>query len=86
MVGICGSDEKCACLKEEFGFDVTINYKTTSNIDEVIKEHCPEGVHAYFDNVGGEISNQESCFFYLLVDYICLICVILVFFYRLLNV
>ncbi|KAJ7391397.1 hypothetical protein OS493_018441 [Desmophyllum pertusum] len=58
VIGICGTDEKCRFLTEEMGFDVAINYKTTKNISEHIKMKCPAGVDVYFDNVGGEISNE----------------------------
>ena len=54
VVGLAGSDEKCAWLTEELGFDVAINYKT-ENIREALKRSCPDGIHVYFDNVGGEI-------------------------------
>lgn len=57
VVGIAGSDEKIAYLKEELGFDEVINYKTTENIRNDIKAACPKGVDVYFDNVGGEISD-----------------------------
>ena len=43
---------------DELGFDVAINYKTTKDIKAKLVECCPEGVDAYFDNVGGDISNQ----------------------------
>jgi NADPH-dependent curcumin reductase CurA len=55
VVGIAGTDEKIALLKNEFGFDEGINYKTTSNMKEAINKSCPNGVDVYFDNVGGEI-------------------------------
>lgn len=57
VIGIAGSDDKIKMLKEEFGFDEVINYKTVSNINEAIKNACPTGVDIYFDNVGGEISD-----------------------------
>jgi NADPH:quinone reductase len=56
VVGIAGSDEKCNILKEKFGFDETINYKTTKSIRKELGKLCPEGIDAYFDNVGGEIT------------------------------
>ena len=56
VVGIAGSDEKTEMLKTEFGFDETINYKT-SNVRNAISNACPNGVDVYFDNVGGEISD-----------------------------
>jgi len=57
VVGIAGSDEKTKLLKTEFGFDETINYKTTKNMRKAITQACPNGVDVYFDNVGGEISD-----------------------------
>ncbi|SDS59356.1 hypothetical protein SAMN04487764_2575 [Gillisia sp. Hel1_33_143] len=57
VVGIAGTDEKVEMLKSEFGFDAGINYNTTENMKDAIKEACPNGVDIYFDNVGGEISD-----------------------------
>ncbi len=56
-VGIAGSDEKCKLLKEQFGFDAAVNYKTAKAIRKVIASVCPNGVDVYFDNVGGEITD-----------------------------
>ena len=58
VIGICGTDEKCCFLTKEIGFDDAINYKTTKSISEQLNMKCPTGVDVYFDNVGGEISNQ----------------------------
>ena len=57
VIGIAGSDEKGKLLKEEFGFDEVINYKTTTNIKKFIADACPNAVDIYYDNVGGEISD-----------------------------
>ena len=57
VVGIAGSDEKINLLKDKYGFDEAINYKTVSNMKKAIAESCPKGVDIYFDNVGGEISD-----------------------------
>ncbi|WP_232526820.1 NADP-dependent oxidoreductase [Marinilabilia rubra] len=57
VVGIAGSDEKNEMLKQDFGFDETINYKTTQDITKAIADACPKGVDVYFDNVGGSVSD-----------------------------
>src|SRR5699024_10346173 len=57
IVGIAGSDEKCAYLENELHFDATINYRTTDDLAEALKEACPSKVDVYYDNVGGEISD-----------------------------
>lgn len=55
VVGIAGSTEKTDRIKEKFGFDETINYKTVEDMKQAIAQACPSGVDVYFDNVGGEI-------------------------------
>ncbi len=54
VVGIAGGKEKCDFVVNELGFDACIDYKTGS-VKEGLKQHCPNGVDVYFDNVGGEI-------------------------------
>lgn len=57
VIGIAGTDDKIKLLKNEFGFDEVINYKTTVDIKQAIAGLCPNGVDVYFDNVGGAISD-----------------------------
>lgn len=52
VVGIAGSDEKCEFAVRELGFDACINYKR-EDLASALKEACPRGIDAYFDNVGG---------------------------------
>ncbi|RKR15193.1 hypothetical protein CLV91_1275 [Maribacter vaceletii] len=52
VIGSAGSDAKCKFLLEECGFDYAINYKT-EDIDQQLKKYAPNGVHIYYDNVGG---------------------------------
>ncbi len=54
VVGIAGSDEKCAWLIDELGFDAAINYRT-DDVPAAIRAACPNGVDVFFDNVGGDI-------------------------------
>ena len=54
VVGIAGSDDKCAWLVDELGFDHAINYRI-DNVAARIRATCPGGIDIYFDNVGGEI-------------------------------
>jgi len=53
-VGIAGGTEKCTYVVDELGFDACIDYKS-ENVKKAIREHCPDGVNVYFDNVGGDI-------------------------------
>ncbi len=52
-VGSAGSEEKVSFLTGELGFDAALNYKT-EDLAGALREHCPEGIDVYFDNVGGD--------------------------------
>ena len=56
-VGIAGGPDKCAFVVGELGFDACIDYKAEgkSAVKDGLKQHCPNGVDVYFDNVGGDI-------------------------------
>lgn len=56
-VGVAGSDEKIAWLTGELGFDAAINYKTEASLTRALASACPGGIDAYFDNVGGPITD-----------------------------
>ncbi|WP_336337162.1 NADP-dependent oxidoreductase [Haloarcula brevis] len=57
VVGFAGSDEKVAFLEDDLGFDAGINYKATDDYRAALEEAAPDGVDAYFDNVGGPITD-----------------------------
>jgi NADPH-dependent curcumin reductase len=54
VVGIAGGPAKCRFVTDELGFDACIDYKA-GPVRDGLKQHCPNGVDVYFDNVGGEI-------------------------------
>jgi len=54
VVGIAGGAEKCHYIAHELGLDAAIDYKS-ENVKQSLREHCPEGIDVYFDNVGGAI-------------------------------
>lgn len=52
---VAGTDEKLSWLTDTLGFDYAINYKT-AYVSETLKSYAPNGIDAYFDNVGGWLS------------------------------
>jgi NADPH-dependent curcumin reductase len=54
VIGIAGGPEKCRALVEEFGFDAAIDYRA-GGLRRALREHAPDGVDVFLDNVGGEI-------------------------------
>jgi hypothetical protein len=53
-VGIAGGAEKCEWLIDELGFDAAIDYKA-GDLGAQLRQHAPDRVDVFFDNVGGEI-------------------------------
>lgn len=56
VVGVAGSHEKVAYLRDELGLDAVINYKTAGDLRAALHDACPGGVDVYFDNVGGDVT------------------------------
>ncbi len=54
VIGIAGGAEKCAYVVNDLGFDACIDYKN-EDVRAALKEHCPDRLDVYFDNVGGAI-------------------------------
>lgn len=54
VVGIAGSDEKCAWITKELGFDAAVNYKHP-DWKAKLAAATPNGIDIDFENVGGEI-------------------------------
>eukprot|EP01038_Epipyxis_sp_PR26KG_P005200 gene5200-7238_t len=62
VIGSCGGPEKCDFVKNTFGFDHVIDYKTANNaaeLETLVKQVAPNGIDMYFDNVGG-IHNEVA--------------------------
>lgn len=56
VIGVAGSDEKCAYVVNELNFDAAINYKKQDVSAEFFRL-APGGIDTYFDNVGGPVSD-----------------------------
>ena len=54
VVGIAGGPDKCRTVVEELGFDACLDYKA-GDLSKGLRREAPDGVHVYFDNVGGEV-------------------------------
>ncbi len=54
VVGIAGGPDKCDWVVNTLGFDSCIDYKN-EKVSTALRDHCPNGVDIYFDNVGGSI-------------------------------
>jgi NADPH-dependent curcumin reductase CurA len=52
-VGLVGSADKAAVVKDRLGFDEVINYREVPDLAAAVREACPDGVDLYYDNVGG---------------------------------
>jgi len=59
VVGIAGGPEKCAYVKDEVGADAAVDYKSDS-FEKDLAAACPDGVHLYFDLVGGPVADAVS--------------------------
>ncbi len=53
VVGSAGSQEKVDYLTGELGFDAAFNYREVDLV-QALREHCPDRIDVYFDNVGGD--------------------------------
>ncbi len=54
VVGIAGTEEKCAWLTKDLRFDAAINYKLP-DWKEKLAAAVPQGIDIDFENVGGDI-------------------------------
>ena len=54
VVGITGSADKNAMLRDKLGFDATANHRSETFRSD-LRAACPAGIDVYFDNVGGPV-------------------------------
>ncbi|HWE27718.1 MAG TPA: NADP-dependent oxidoreductase [Polyangia bacterium] len=54
VVGIAGGADKCRYIVDELGFAAAIDYKH-DDVRGKLREHAPQGIDVYFDNVGGDL-------------------------------
>jgi NADPH-dependent curcumin reductase CurA len=57
VIGLAGSDRKCAVLREQLGFDAALNYRSAS-LEGQLRELMPAGPDVYYDNVGGALTQM----------------------------
>ena len=54
VVGIAGAPNKCAFVTDVLGFDACVSHKDP-DLPEALAAACPDGIDAYFENVGGKV-------------------------------
>lgn len=55
VVGVAGSDAKCAHAVYDLGFDACVNHRShdVASLSDALRQACPDGIDIYFENVGG---------------------------------
>jgi NADPH-dependent curcumin reductase CurA len=56
-VGIAGGPEKVRLCREVFGYDAAFDYRAEADLSAGVAGACPDGVHVYFDNTAGPVSD-----------------------------
>ena len=56
VVGIAGGPEKCRVVAERLGADACLDHNAP-DLASRLREICPEGVHLFFDTVGGAVGD-----------------------------
>jgi len=54
VVGIAGGSEKCLWVQDSLGFDECVDHRTL-DLRRELQAACPNGIDAYFENVGGAV-------------------------------
>jgi NADPH-dependent curcumin reductase CurA len=53
VIGSTGGTDKARYLTETLGLDAAVDYRA-GRLREQLRQAAPEGIHVYFDNVGGD--------------------------------
>jgi hypothetical protein len=56
VVGVANSGAALDWLLDELGFDAALGFASAAKLDGELERLCPDGVDAYFDNVGGTLT------------------------------
>jgi NADPH-dependent curcumin reductase CurA len=59
VVGVAGGPEKCLWVQDSLGFDDCVDHRSL-NLRQELQAACPNGIDAYFENVGGAV--QQAVF------------------------
>jgi hypothetical protein len=59
VIGIAGGPDKCSFVKDVLKFDDCIDYKS-GDLDDNLKNACPDGIDIYFENVGGAVTRAVA--------------------------
>ena len=59
VVGIAGGAEKCLWVQDTLLFDACVDHRANNLFNE-LRSECPNGIDAYFENVGGHV--QQAVF------------------------
>jgi NADPH-dependent curcumin reductase CurA len=54
VVGIAGSEAKCAYVRDELGFDACLDHRA-EGFEDALSAACPDGIDIYWENVGGRV-------------------------------
>jgi NADPH-dependent curcumin reductase CurA len=60
VVGLAGEGVELSWLLDELGFDGAANYQLAVGFDRTLEQLCPDGVDAYFDNMGGAVTDAVA--------------------------
>jgi NADPH-dependent curcumin reductase len=55
-IGITGSQDKVKLCLHDFNYDAAFDY-SRDDLSSCLRQACPDGIHVYFDNTAGRISD-----------------------------